>query len=87
MHFQDLYNYDLERVKKCIIHYGTPDGKIVPFCTYNVLSYLYRDRIHSEFGIPAKQWEKMTGRKLREDIIKVVRKPNLYIQQKEILAQ
>jgi len=86
MHFQDLYNYDLERVKRCIIHYGTPDGRIVPFCTYNVLPYLYRDRIHSEFGIPAKQWEKITGRKLREDTIKVVRKPNLYIQQREVLT-
>jgi hypothetical protein len=35
MHFQDAYNYDIERVKRCVIHYATPDGKLYPFCTYN----------------------------------------------------
>ncbi len=35
MHFQDLYNLDLERVEHCGIHYATPDGGIIPFCTYN----------------------------------------------------
>jgi Predicted Fe-S oxidoreductases len=35
MHFQDLYNMDLERVQRCGIHYALPDGKIVPFCSYN----------------------------------------------------
>lgn len=58
MHFQDLYNYDLARVQKCIIHYGTPDGRIIPFCTYNVLPELYRDRIQREFGIPIEEWKK-----------------------------
>jgi len=35
MHFQDLYNFDLSRVRRCCIHYAAPDGKIYPFCTYN----------------------------------------------------
>ena len=35
MHFLDAYNYDIERVKRCVIHYATPDGKLYPFCTYN----------------------------------------------------
>jgi 7,8-dihydro-6-hydroxymethylpterin dimethyltransferase len=34
MHFQDAYNYDVERVKRCVILYSTPDG-IFPFCSYN----------------------------------------------------
>ncbi len=34
MHFQDRYNYDVERVKRCVIPYVTPAG-IFPFCTYN----------------------------------------------------
>lgn len=34
MHFQDRYNYDVERVKRCVILYSTPAG-IFPFCTYN----------------------------------------------------
>ena len=35
MHFQDAYKYYIERVKRCVIHYATPDGKLYPFCTYN----------------------------------------------------
>jgi uncharacterized radical SAM superfamily Fe-S cluster-containing enzyme len=34
MHFQDLYNYDVERAKRCVILYSTPGG-VFPFCTYN----------------------------------------------------
>ncbi|MDH5462177.1 MAG: radical SAM protein, partial [Candidatus Bathyarchaeota archaeon] len=33
MHFMDPYNFDLERVQQCIIHYAVPDGRIIPFCT------------------------------------------------------
>ncbi len=34
MHFQDRYNFDVERVKRCVILYATPEG-IFPFCTHN----------------------------------------------------
>ena len=34
MHFQDRYNYDIERIKRCVIPYSTPIG-LVPFCAYN----------------------------------------------------
>ena len=34
MHFMDRYNYDVERVRRCVIQYSTPDG-IYPFCTIN----------------------------------------------------
>jgi uncharacterized radical SAM superfamily Fe-S cluster-containing enzyme len=34
MHFQDRYNYDVERVKRCVIPYATPAG-LIPFCAYN----------------------------------------------------
>ena len=43
MHFQDAYNYDIERVKRCVIHYATPDGKLYPFCTYNSGPVLSRE--------------------------------------------
>lgn len=49
MHFQDLYNIDLERIKKCGVHYSTPDGRIIPFCTYNTL---YRDSVELKFSTP-----------------------------------
>jgi hypothetical protein len=35
MHFMDPYNFDLERVQRCGIHYGLPNGRIIPFCTMN----------------------------------------------------
>jgi uncharacterized radical SAM superfamily Fe-S cluster-containing enzyme len=35
MHFMDPYNFDLDRVRRCTIHYAFPDGKIIPFCTMN----------------------------------------------------
>jgi hypothetical protein len=75
MHFQDLYNYDIERVKRCEIHYATPDGKIIPFCTFNVIPELYRDKVQAEYGIPIDEWEKKTGKKLRSEIYRVVKKP------------
>jgi uncharacterized radical SAM superfamily Fe-S cluster-containing enzyme len=34
MHFQDRYNFDVERAKRCVILYSTPAG-VFPFCTHN----------------------------------------------------
>ncbi len=34
MHFMDAYNFDVERIKRCVILYSTPDG-VYPFCTIN----------------------------------------------------
>lgn len=36
MAFQDVWNIDLERVKDCCIHTVSPDGKLIPFCAYNL---------------------------------------------------
>lgn len=65
MHFQDPYNYDVERVKRCDIHYATPDGRIIPFCAFNVLPELYRDLIQRRYSMPPEVWEKKNGTKLR----------------------
>jgi uncharacterized radical SAM superfamily Fe-S cluster-containing enzyme len=72
MHFMDLYNYDVERVKRCEVHYATPDPKmpIVPFCAFNVLPELYRDKIQKKFGLPIGEWEKKNARKLSSDLYK-----------------
>ncbi len=54
MHFMDRYNYDLERVSRCCIHYATPDGKLIPFCTYNS-GPVYREQIWKRFAkVPEK---------------------------------
>ncbi len=48
MAFQDAWNLDLERLKDCCIHVVHPDGRLIPFCAYNITdsegrSY-YRDK-------------------------------------------
>ena len=47
MHFMDGYNFDLERVERCGIHYAIPDGRIIPFCTMNTL---HREQIERQFA-------------------------------------
>jgi uncharacterized radical SAM superfamily Fe-S cluster-containing enzyme len=49
MHFMDRYNYDLERVQRCCIHYATPDGKLIPFCTYNS-GPVYREQVWKKYA-------------------------------------
>ncbi|MCD7781986.1 MAG: radical SAM protein [Methanosphaera sp.] len=49
MHFMDPFNFDQDRVKRCVIHYATPDGRIIPFCSFNSL---YREGVEEKFNIP-----------------------------------
>jgi len=49
MHFMDPYNFDLDRVQRCVVHYATPDGKITPFCTMNAL---HRASVEKKFARP-----------------------------------
>ncbi|MDD5105000.1 MAG: radical SAM protein [Desulfuromonadaceae bacterium] len=48
MAFQDVWNLDLERVQECCIHVVAPDGRMIPFCLYNLTSIegipLYRKK-------------------------------------------
>ncbi len=55
MHFMDAFNFDLERVNRCCIHYAIPDGRIIPFCTMNSI---HRPKIESKLGIPVKEWRR-----------------------------
>jgi uncharacterized radical SAM superfamily Fe-S cluster-containing enzyme len=68
MHFQDLYNYDIERVKRCCIHYAMPGGKIIPFCTFNVIPQFYRDKSQKAYGTDLDKWAQKTGRTLKDDL-------------------
>ncbi len=49
MHFMDSYNYDVERVRRCVVHYAAPDGKVYPFCAYNA-GPTYRLKIEERFA-------------------------------------
>lgn len=65
MWFQDAFNLNMDRLKRCVIQYITEEG-MVPFCTYNGLDY--GDKIRKKYSITIKEWEKKTGKKMRDDL-------------------
>jgi len=67
MHFMDPWNYDVDRVERCCIHYTTPDGRTIPFCAFNVIPQVFRDKTQKEFSIPTQEWERKHGKKLDDD--------------------
>lgn len=69
MWFQDPFNLNINRLQRCVIHYTTPEG-IVPFCAYNGLGV--GEAIREKHSIPIKEWEKQTGRKMKDDLRKDV---------------
>lgn len=52
MHFMDPWNFDQDRVKRCVIHYAVPDGRIIPFCSMNAI---YRQEIEKKFSKPLQE--------------------------------
>ncbi len=50
MHFQDVYNYQVDRVNRCIVHYTAADGRIYPFCSYNS-GPCHRNRVEKQFAV------------------------------------
>lgn len=59
MHFMDPYNYDVNRVQRCSIHYANPNGRVVPFCTFNVYPGTYRDVIMKKYKVDDKLYEQL----------------------------
>ncbi|MGB9805580.1 MAG: tetraether lipid synthase Tes [Thermoproteota archaeon] len=70
MHFQDPYNYDVQRVMRCGIHYVMPDGRVLPFCTFNVFPDVYRDVVQKKFSYSIEEWKKLHGEDSIGDAIK-----------------
>jgi 7,8-dihydro-6-hydroxymethylpterin dimethyltransferase len=58
MHFMDVYNYDVERVRRCVIHYAAPNGQLYPFCAYNA-GPTFREKIEKTFSMPFDQQPRM----------------------------
>jgi uncharacterized radical SAM superfamily Fe-S cluster-containing enzyme len=57
MHFMDAYNYDVDRARRCVVHYAAPNGLLYPFCTYNS-GPTFRNMIEKEFSMPLEDWKK-----------------------------
>jgi len=60
MHFMYPFNFDGERVCRCVIHYGVPakkgvPGPIIPFCAMNSI---HRPVVEKALGTPIDQWVK-----------------------------
>nr|MDO8134524.1 radical SAM protein [Candidatus Njordarchaeum guaymaensis] len=60
MHFMDPYNFDLDRVSRCVINYGVPakegvPGPIIPFCSMNSI---HRPVVEKALGVPIDTWLK-----------------------------
>ncbi len=60
MHFQDSYNYQVDRVKRCVIHYSAPDGRIYPFCAYNS-GPTFREKIEHDFRTEIEAYRLLHG--------------------------
>jgi len=67
MGFQDIWNLDINRLKRCVIHTSTFEG-IIPFCSFYALDY--GNVIIKKYSIPVQEWEKKTGRSLINDLQK-----------------
>lgn len=65
MHFMDSYNYDVERVRRCGIHYVTPDLRVIPFCAYNT-GPEYRTEVEAKFSVPLDEWRKTHAQEAKE---------------------
>lgn len=70
MHFQDDSNYDIERVRRCGIHYVTPEMQVIPFCAYNG-GPNYRKMVESKYSTPLEEWKK-SHKKEAEELAKAL---------------
>ena len=55
-------NYD------CDIRYLTPDLRIIPFCSFNVIPEWCRDKIQQKYGLPIEAWEAKKVKKLEDGL-------------------
>ncbi len=54
MQFLDPHNFDVRSVKKTCVHIAHPDGRIIPFDTYNLF---YRDGKEQQLAALRKLYE------------------------------
>jgi len=59
---------DEERLQRCDTHYLTPDLRIIPFFSFNVIPEWYRDKIQQKYGLPIEAWEAKNGKKLEDGL-------------------
>jgi uncharacterized radical SAM superfamily Fe-S cluster-containing enzyme len=60
MQFLDPYNFDVRSVKKSCVHIVHPDGRIIPFDTYNMF---YRDDKEKRLAELRQEFDLQSGGK------------------------
>ncbi|MBN2156415.1 MAG: radical SAM protein [Candidatus Lokiarchaeota archaeon] len=76
MHFQDIYNFDIERVQRCVVHYGVldPDDEShvleIPFCAFNTL---HRERIETKWAKNHKKKLDKTPKQQEVEVQKLIK--------------
>ncbi len=81
MHFQDYYNYDVNRVQRCSIHYSAGQ-RLIPFCTYNVFPSIHRDKFLGEHKVEGKIGETLKKKSMdaKERVVSFRKKKNEIVQ-------
>ncbi len=82
MHFMDRYNYDVDRVMRCTIHYAVPDGRIIPFCAYNS-GPVFRDELEKKYAMSNDEYR--TFREM-EEVLMEERRRTGQMASAEVLA-
>jgi uncharacterized radical SAM superfamily Fe-S cluster-containing enzyme len=59
MQFIDAHSFDVRSVKKTCVHIVHPDGRLIPFDTYNLF---YRDTLEQTRLAPLREWAAAAAR-------------------------
>jgi uncharacterized radical SAM superfamily Fe-S cluster-containing enzyme len=68
MHFQDVYNYEIDRSQHCVILYAAPNGRFYPFCTWNS-GPCHRYNVEKTYSKPLRKIEQMFGAPTEQSVI------------------
>ncbi|MFQ5465227.1 MAG: tetraether lipid synthase Tes [Thermodesulfobacteriota bacterium] len=71
MHFMDSYNFSVERVRRCVIHYPDPKGHLYPFCAYNGAP-VYRRRVENRYKVAPDELKKKIDSEGRPKELEVI---------------
>ncbi len=52
--FMDPWTFNIKNVMKCCVEFLTPDGRMIPFCSYNSVGYREQVREQIRAGLPER---------------------------------
>ncbi|MCK4969500.1 MAG: hypothetical protein KAS77_03195, partial [Thermoplasmata archaeon] len=70
------------RVKRCVIHYAVPDGRIIPFCAYNS-GPVFRDEVEKKYAMSNEEYRAFRE---KEEVLMEKRRRTGQMASPEVLA-